>query len=352
MGEIDTDNSISATGEPSAQSSPSVIHLRSAGSGRTVLWVLISVVVGFLLPVCSCALLLFAGLVSLGALSAGTVAETGIGDAVAIVRVEGTISSGNASDFGTGAISGVVIQDLETAEADPSVKAIVLRVDSPGGSVTGSAQIHEVVEQLKKPVVVSMSSVAASGGYYISAPADYIIAREDTLTGSLGVIMTVFSAEELIDKIGVDAITIVSGPNKSIGGLWQDLTPEHRQILESLIDESYDEFVRVVVDGRGLSQTRVLELADGRVFSGRQALANGLADALGNQQDAIDKAADMGGISGQPRIVEYNKVPGLEQLLFGVYSRLNRTEADQVRELITEFTAPLLEYRYVGPISP
>ena len=266
---------------------------------------------------------------------------------MAIVRVVGTITSSDEEDL-PGAVSGRVIADLRAAAENPSVKAIVLRVDSPGGSVTGSAQIYEVVRALNKPVVVSMAGVAASGGYYISAPADYIIARPDTTTGSLGVVLTLFNAEELIDEIGVDVITITSGDNKSIGSPWEELTPEQRDIFNDLVEEAFDTFVEIVADGRNLSEAEVRELADGRIYTGRQALANGLVDALGNLQDAIDKAAELGGISGTPRIVEYERLPDFTQFLSGLSSRLHRSEADEIMGLINEMTTPTLEYRYVG----
>ncbi len=263
--------------------------------------------------------------------------------------MEGVITTGNADEFSNDAVSGVIMDDLKKAEADPSVKAIVLRVDSPGGDVTGSAQIHEVLLEISKPVVVSMSGVAASGGYYISAPADFIFARPDSVTGSLGVILTLYNASELIDEIGIDVTNITSGPNKALGSVWTEMTPEHREILEAHITEAYDDFVRVVTDGRGLSEEAVRELADGRIFSGRQAAKNGLVDELGNMQDAIDKAANLGGISVSPRIVEYEHIPRLDQFIFGLGSRLNKSESDRILEIITEFTAPTLEYRYVGP---
>ncbi|MCB8985137.1 MAG: signal peptide peptidase SppA [Ardenticatenaceae bacterium] len=319
---------------------------------RTALWVLISVIVGFMLPVCSCAVLGGTAVLSSGLLglsSASGASSAGFGDAVAIVRVEGTILSSdrpNAAD----AVSSRVINDLEAAEADPTVRAIILRVDSPGGSVTGSAQIWETLQNVEKPIVVSMASVAASGGYYVSAPGDYIIARPDTLTGSLGVILTLYDASDLIDKVGVKVIDITSGENKAMGSTWEELTTEQRDILESITNEAYDEFVRVVADGRNLSEAEVRKLADGRVYSGRQALANGLVDQLGNFQDAIDKAAELGGISGEPRLVEYNhETFNWQDVLLGFSSQLNKTEAERAVELLTEFITPSLEYRYVGP---
>jgi protease-4 len=333
-----------------AGAAPQVIHLKSE-QNRTALWVLLSVALGFMLPVCSCAILLIAGFSGLSSLDPTTTTDSGTGDAIAIVRVEGTITSGDDTDISTGATSGTVIADLEQAVNNPDVKAIILRVDSPGGSVTGSAQIHEYIEQIEKPVIVSMVSVAASGGYYISAPADYIFARADTLTGSIGVIMTLFNAEELIDEIGVDVINITSGPNKAIGSTWDELTAEQRNILEEFIDESYDEFVRIIVTGRGMDEGVVRQLADGRIYSGRQALANGLVDELGNLDDAVAKAADLGGISGEPRLIEYEHLPSLDDFLTGFASRLNQSQADQALEAIEAFTLPTIEYRYVGPAS-
>lgn len=320
---------------------------------RTPFWILLSVAVGFLLPVCSCGILFSTGLISAGIMGASAsgpgIASTGFGDAVAVVRVEGTILSGDSKDSSANAVSGTVIAELESAAADPSVKAIVLRVDSPGGSVTGSAQIWEVINALEKPVVVSMASTAASGGYYVSAPADYIVARPDTLTGSLGVIMTLYDATELMDKVGLQVVDITSGENKAIGSMFAEMTPDQRDILETLTDESYAEFVRVIADGRDMSEDDVRILADGRVYSGRQALDNGLVDALGNFDDAIAKAAELGSIEGEPRLVEYERLPTFTEMLVGFSTQIGKTDAERALELFSEFASPSLEYRYVGP---
>lgn len=316
---------------------------------RTAFWVLLSVSVGFLLPVCSCLLLLTSSLFSLRLLDSSPRVATGRGDAVAIVRVEGAITSGDEAEFGAGAVSGVVLNDLRQAAQDPAVKAVVLRVDSPGGTVTGSAQIYEAVRDFEKPVVVSMAATAASGGYYVSAPAQYIFARPDTVTGSIGVIYTVFDAQELLENIGVEVISLASGRNKGIGNPWEELTEEQQQILESLMNESFDEFVRIIVEGRSLSEAEVRALADGRIYSGRQALALNLVDALGDLKDAVNKAAELGGIVGEPRIIEYEHTPSLRHLLGGFNTRLNQSRSDEILNLIHEFTQPRLEYRYTGP---
>lgn len=326
---------------------------------RTPFWILIAVIVGFMLPVCSCGVLLTSGFIGAGVMGTSTspafsgpaFTSSGLGDAVAIIRVEGTILSGDSTDNSVDAISGTVISELESAGADPAIKAIVLRVDSPGGSVTGSAQIWETINAIEKPVVASMASMAASGGYYVSAPADYIIARPDTLTGSLGVIMTVFDATGLMEKVGLQVIDITSGENKAIGSMYAEMTPDQHEILQTLTDESYTEFVRVISEGRDMSQEEVIALADGRVYSGRQALENGLVDQLGNFDDAIAKAAELGGIEGEPNVIEFERIPTFREMVTGFSSQVGKTEAERTMALFSEFTAPVLEYRYVGPVS-
>ena len=317
-------------------------------ANRSVWWVLLGITLGFILPACSC--LVLGGFSFLGvatALSGGD-SGSGFGPAVAVIRVEGIIVA--EDDPTAGAASGVIMDELERAAADRTVRAIVLRVDSPGGTVTGSAQIYEAILELEKPVIVSMGSTAASGGYYISAPADVIVARPDTITGSIGVIYTLFNVEELLDELGVEVITITSGPNKDLGSLWDDPTPEQLAIFAALVEESYEEFVDIIAEGRPeLDEEEVRELADGRIYSGRQALALGLVDELGNLEEAIEIAADLGGIEGKPRIVEYERIPGLGALFTSFLGQLTRTEADRLMETMDAFTAPALHYRYMGP---
>ena len=328
---------------------PQPAHDRSPT--RIAGWVLGAVVVGFMLPVAAFALVL----VALGSAVGNSLSGVGLGpittgDSVAVVRVEGTITSGDqANAFGGGAISGLVLADLQWALENDDVKAIVLRVDSPGGGVTGSAQIHEAVLAADKPVVASMASVAASGGYYVSAPADLIVARPDTVTGSIGVIMTLFHAEQLLEAIGLEVTTITSGPNKDLGSQWSDLTPAQREILEVMLDESYEEFVRVVSAGRGMDEATVRTLADGRVYTGRQALGNGLVDELGDLDLAIERAAALGGIEGTPVVVDLVRTPDFMSLLLGLRARIGLTAADEAQAVLDRFMSPVLEYRYLGP---
>lgn len=339
----------------SGEGQPAVVIREQGGTGRsTPFWVLTSVVVGFLLPVCACMGLSFSGvlgLAGLGSLGSGgtTTTALGSGPAVAVVRVEGTIIGTDDENFISGAGSGTIIKELRWAEEDPDVKAIVLRVDSPGGTVTGSAAIHDFIrDEVTKPVVVSMFNVAASGGYYVSAPADYIIARPQTTTGSIGVIVTLFNASELLDEYGIDVISITTGPNKAIGSPWETFTVEQREIFVDLIEESYDEFIDVIAAGRDLPRAEVIELADGRVYTGRQALVLDLVDELGDFGDAIDHAAGLGGIAGEPRIIEYERVPDLEDFFSGLNIRLQTSETEALIEAVSDISAPVVEYRYLG----
>jgi protease IV len=339
--------------DPAAEAKPLYVMVEPA-KNRGPAWLLVGLGVGFLLPLCACMLLVMGTAVSLANFNPNSSTATLwpdnplVGPAIAIVRVEGAIMHSDDPDYVNGAGSGRVIADLRAAEHDDEVKAIVLRVDSPGGTVTGSAEIHEEIEAMDKPVVVSMGGTAASGGYYVSAPADYIFARPDTTTGSLGVILTLYNIQELMDEFGVAVTSITSGDNKGIGNPWETLTPEQEAILSTYIDESYAEFVRIIADGRGLDEAVVREMADGRIYTGRQALALGLVDELGNLQNAIDKAAELGGITGQPRIVEYERLPSFGNMLLGLQSRLNQTRGDEIMSTIYEFTAPKFEYRYGG----
>lgn len=216
-----------------------------------------------------------------------------LGDKVAIIEVEGMIVSADKT-----------IERLQVAEEDASVKAVVLRIDSPGGGVGPSQEIHaEVVKLVQaKPVVVSMGSLCASGGYYIAAPASRIYANPGTITGSIGVIMEFTNIQELLDKVGLKNRVVKSGKHKDIGSPVRPMTAEDEAILQGLIDDVHSQFVEAVAAGRKLDVAIVKPLADGRIFTGRQAQASGLVDELGNLTSAIDAAAEMGGIVGEPKL--------------------------------------------------
>ena len=217
-----------------------------------------------------------------------------IGDKVAVVRVSGIILD-----------SADVIEELKEYSNDRSVKAVVLRVDSPGGGVAPSQEIYEEVVKIKakKKVVVSMGSVAASGGYYISAPADSIVANAGTLTGSIGVIMEIPNVSNLMSKIGVETQVVKSGRHKDMASLFKSLTPEEKAILQTVLDDVHDQFIEAVSESRGMKPEAVRKLADGRIFTGRMAKELGLVDELGNLEDAIMLAGKLAGIKGEPDVI-------------------------------------------------
>jgi len=273
------------------------------------------------------------------------------GDAVALVRVEGTILSGKADDWlysdSGNAYSESVIERLRRAEGDSAVKAIVLRVNSPGGGVVASDEIYHALLEIEKPIVVSMSELAASGGYYISCAADKIVANPTTLTGSIGVISTVPNFEELLDKIGIEVLVIKSGPMKDTLSPYRQPTEEEIEHWQQITDEAYEQFLSIVADERDLPLEEARDLADGRVYTGQQALALGLVDELGNLPEAIDLAAELGGIEGEPQIVEYGAPPTLMDILLGALSRLSPTvSVEEFLGIERHFT---VQYLYLSP---
>ncbi len=201
-------------------------------------------------------------------------------------------------------VSGVITQDRKMTEAiddlaeDRNVKAVILSIDSPGGSVSGGETIHAAVARVaaKKPVVVVMGGLAASAGYMIAVPATRIFARDSTLTGSIGVLLQTGEVSGLLGKLGISAETIKSGPLKDEPSLTEPLSPEGRKMLQGLVGDMYDQFVAMVASGRHMDPARVRELGDGRPYTGRQALSLGLVDAIGGEREARDWLAAERGV--------------------------------------------------------
>ncbi len=246
-------------------------------------------------PVSETALKAFAGLPKLR--------ETG--DAVYVIDIYGPIRSARAGSR-RAASPERIVKRLRDATLRDDVKAIVLRIDSPGGTVAATQEIFDEVMNARKAgkiVVASMGDIAASGGYYIAAGADKIVANPGTLTGSVGVIFELMQAQELFKKIGVKIETVKSGKYKDTGSLTREITPEERALLQGIINDAYDQFVSAIVRGRGTPREKVLEFADGRIFTGAQAKNSGIVDELGNRNDALDLAAKLSGIEGKPRII-------------------------------------------------
>jgi protease IV len=229
-------------------------------------------------------------------------------DRVALIRVEGVILDSQAT-----------ITDLKRFAENPYVKAIVLRIDSPGGGVVPSQEIFDAVQRVRnknnKAVVASMGTVAASGGYYIAAATDRIIANPGTLTGSIGVIMETANVEGLLKKIGVEGIVVKSGKFKDVGSPLRKMTDEEQALLQSVMDDVHKQFIDAVAEGRAMEVDTVQALADGRIFTGRQAKEAKLVDELGNLDDAIQLAADIAGIEGEPKVVEPRRRFSLRELI-------------------------------------
>ena len=241
-------------------------------------------------------------------------------DRIALIRVEGVILDAQQT-----------VGDLKKFGDSPSVKAIVLRIDSPGGGVVPSQEIHDAVMRVRnkqnKAVVASMGTVAASGGYYIAAATDRIMANPGSLTGSIGVIMELANLEGLLKKIGVENVVVKSGRHKDIGSPFRKMSDEDRRILQSVMDDVHTQFIEAVAEGRSLDVSDVQPLADGRIFTGRQAKEIKLVDELGDLDDAIRLAADLAGIEGEPKVVEPRKRFSVRELiesrLFGTLPRFD-----------------------------
>jgi protease-4 len=252
------------------------------------------------------------------------------GERIGVVEVEGIILDSKHA-----------VEQLERFADDGSIPAVVLRIDSPGGGVAASQEIYEAAKRLRdhgKVVVASMGSTAASGGYYVACAAQKIVANPGTTTGSIGVIMEMMNATELLNKIGVRFEVIKSGKYKDSGSPFRSMTEEDRQYFQKYVDDAYQQFVGVVSAERRLEKAAVLKFADGRVFTGQQAKALGLVDTLGTYQDALAIAAEMSGIAGSPKVVTQKKRKvTLWDLLFG-----NLEE-----HLIRLQTLPVLRYQWV-----
>ena len=221
------------------------------------------------------------------------------GDKVAVIELFGTILESRR-----------IVEQFLQYDENKSIKAIVFHINSGGGGVAASQEIYETVRRIRdggKPVIVSMETVAASGAYYAACGADTIMANPGTTTGSIGVIAEFINLKDLMDKIGVQYEVIKSGRFKDTGSPYRDLTSADKSYLQSWVDDAYNQFVDMVVRERKLTREKVLELADGRVFTGKQAYEEGLIDLLGDYEEAVRLAAQLGGIKGKPKIVKLRR---------------------------------------------
>ena len=238
-----------------------------------------------------------------------TLVPSGVGgDKIAVIPLTGAIT-GTSGPFMYGQVitPELVREQLKRAEGDTAVKAVILRVDSPGGEVAPCQEILEEIEQAKqsKPIVISMGSMTASGGYYISCEADKIVALSGTLTGSIGVIAQIPNLKGLFDKLGIEMQTFTGGEHKDMYAGYRNLTPEEQEIMQNLVDEYYEQFIAVVAEGRGMDKEEVRSLATGQLYTGVEAEELGLVDELGGLDKAVEVATELSG-AVSPK-VEYYK---------------------------------------------
>jgi protease-4 len=246
---------------------------------------------------------------------------------IVVIPLSGTITTGDSSLSSSSTITPKLVRYyLSRVEKDKAVKAIVFRIESPGGEIEPCQEILWEIERVKetKTIVVSMGGTAASGGYYISTPADKIVALPTTMTGSIGVISAVINIEGLLEKLGIQIEIFKGGKYKDMYRGFRELTPEEEEIMQQMVDEYYEQFVDVVAEGRELSKEEVRNLATGQLYSGAEAKELGLVDELGDLDTAIDLAAELAGI--ETAIVEYYQPPRLT-----LWSLLGLANAIQVR---------------------
>lgn len=227
-------------------------------------------------------------------------------DKIAVIEIQGIILD-----------SRDILKSLKRFSEDKNVKGIILRIDSPGGAVAPSQEIYSEVRKIhekgEKKVVASFGNVAASGAYYIASATDKIISNPGTITGSIGVIMEMSNIQELLDKVGIESYVIKSGQYKDIGSITRPMSEEESRILQSVLDDVHMQFIEDVSKGRGMAMEKVKEIANGSIYSGRQAKGLGLVDVLGGFQDAVDAIKELTGIKGEPALV-YEKEDKLDWL--------------------------------------
>ncbi|RAL25288.1 signal peptide peptidase SppA [Lujinxingia litoralis] len=257
----------------------------------------------------------------------------GVGESIGIIEVEGPIMESKKT-----------VEDIRRFQKDENVKAVVVRVDSPGGAVAPSQEIFEAVKALNevKPVAISMGSTAASGGYYIACGAETIFANNGTLTGSIGVITQFFNVEGILDTVAVDVHTIKSGEFKDSGSPFREFLPKDEAVFAEMVMDIHSQFVEDVAECRGLEESVVRRLADGRVYTGRQAKANKLVDEIGTLHDTIDFLAEKVGLTDPPVVYPPEEPMGFVQELMSAGVR-STTQA--ARDEI----APRVQLLYTGP---
>lgn len=272
---------------------------------------------------------------------------------IAVLSLDGVIQDmGGVSTFlSDGYNHQFFMNQLAEIHEDPTVKGVVLRVNSPGGGVVESADIYDAIREIQTdreiPVYVSMGGMAASGGYYVAAPADKIFVNRETITGSIGVIMESVNYAKLAEKHGIEFNTIKTGPYKDIMSGSREMTEEERGMLQEMINDSYERFVEIIVDGRNMSEADVKKVADGRILNGRQAIEAGLADDYGKAEDVILAMQSDFNLE-DATVFEYTVDESLSSLL-GLKAKsmfAGNMESEIIGKLLSDHSAPRMMYLY------
>ncbi|MGC8765140.1 MAG: signal peptide peptidase SppA [Brevinematia bacterium] len=269
-------------------------------------------------------------------------------DSIAVLNIFSTISYVEESSYFGLTRSGAIywLEKLKSIEDEKNVKAVILRINSPGGTIGATQEIYNEILRLRekgKVVVVSMGDIAASGAYYISCAADYIVANPGTLTGSIGVIIAGMDLSELFKKLGISYNVIKSGKNKDILSPYRKMSPEEQKLLEEVVMDAYNQFLEAVSTGRKIPKENLRDIADGRVFSGEKALSNKLIDELGDFETSIKVAREKAKISGKPNIIDLDRE---RNPIYGLFSLFGKKDVFQKINKLEGFEAPVL---YISP---
>lgn len=320
-----------ATGQPVVTAAPPQPPRRS----RAWIFWTIGIVVFIVLIVASCA-------IPLSRLGSRTPRATAFGQAVGVIHVDGIIA-GTGSGFDGYVTPEAFRELLKQAENDDSIKAVVLRVDSPGGTVAASEEIAAYAKEFSKPLVTSIGDVGASGAYMLASQSDEIWAMPGSAVGSIGVIIEIPNVSGLLDKVGVDFTVVTAGKYKDAGSPYRELTKEELALIQGEVDDAYRQFVGIVADGRGMSESEVESLATGWAWNGERAQELGLIDQIGTFDAALDSAAKLGGIDGDYDVIEIepDDFDELFGSLLGVARRLDQLGAlAELGEVGTRSTVP------------
>lgn len=267
-------------------------------------------------------------------------------DYVAVIRIDGAIVGGPRNDvlFGASGMitSEQIMYEMEKARKDSRAKAVLIRINSPGGSTGATQEIAEEMDKIKsagKPIIISMGDTCASAGYWIASKGDYIFANPATLTGSIGVYMEYTNVEELMNKLGIHSEKIKSGEHKDIMSMYRPMTPEENQMIQQMVDDIYVQFISTVADGRQMDIEKVKKIADGRILTGKQAMDLGLVDAMGNYYDALSYAGGRAGLDGETiPTKKYTSGSSLREIF---YSETERMVQVFSKEMVTQMVNSL-----------